>query len=263
MKDYLKKNRLTLIIVVATVTLAGVAIFTALRLYQLRGEPVAPTAPTSQPAASTGPFTINPKSGNWNYPGGFSVKNTSSTTVVVKWLLDCWDEAICTDSNGEETLLPDQSFEKGLGNICAKWQLDLEWADGEWGGIAEKSLDCGATTPTPCTYGSCGKLAFTISTPTSTPTGTPTTTPTSTPTGSPTPTATPTGTATSTPTNTPTTTPGPTNTPTSSPTTPPVGGVSPTTTPQPELPVAGIGMPTLVGIGFGGLLLIFAIALVL
>jgi len=156
MKDFLKKNGLTFAIVVATIVLAGVAIFTALRLYSLRGEPVAPTAPTSQPEA----FGETPQ-------------------------------------------------------------------------------------PTPCEYGSCTKLAFTLSTPT--PTGTPTSTPTS----SPTPT----------PTSNATSTPNPTNTPTNSPTQPPIGGID--STPQPELPEAGIAAPTLIGIGLGGLLLIFAIALVL
>ena len=47
-----KKRVVTIIIVVATVILAGVAVFTAMRLFQLRQEAVAPTAPTSQPAAA-------------------------------------------------------------------------------------------------------------------------------------------------------------------------------------------------------------------
>lgn len=44
----------------ATVVLGGVAVFTAIRLYQLRSEPVAPNAPDSQPAA--GNFTNPPSS---------------------------------------------------------------------------------------------------------------------------------------------------------------------------------------------------------
>ena len=47
-----KKKIVTIVIVLATILLAGVAIFTAVRLYQLRQQPVAPTAPTSEPAAS-------------------------------------------------------------------------------------------------------------------------------------------------------------------------------------------------------------------
>ncbi len=46
-----KKKIVTVLIVIATVILAGVAVFTAIRLYQLREEAVAPTAPTSEPAA--------------------------------------------------------------------------------------------------------------------------------------------------------------------------------------------------------------------
>jgi len=48
-----KKRIVTILIVIATVVLAGVAIFTAVRLYQLRQEAVAPTAPTSKPEAAT------------------------------------------------------------------------------------------------------------------------------------------------------------------------------------------------------------------
>ncbi len=48
-----KKRIVTILIVIATLALAGVAVFTAIRLYQLRQEPVAPTAPTSQPQAAT------------------------------------------------------------------------------------------------------------------------------------------------------------------------------------------------------------------
>ena len=48
-----KKKIITIVIVLATILLAGVAVFTAIRLYQLRQESVAPTAPTSKPAAAT------------------------------------------------------------------------------------------------------------------------------------------------------------------------------------------------------------------
>lgn len=52
MKDFLKNKVVTALIIIGTIILAGVAIFTALRLYQLRTRPVAPTAPESTPAAS-------------------------------------------------------------------------------------------------------------------------------------------------------------------------------------------------------------------
>jgi cytoskeletal protein RodZ len=46
------KNFTTIIIVIATVILAGVAVFTAIKLYQTRQGTVAPNAPTSKPAAA-------------------------------------------------------------------------------------------------------------------------------------------------------------------------------------------------------------------
>lgn len=52
MKDFLKGKFVTGVVIVATVILAGVAIFTAMKLYSLRKEGVAPTAPESNPAAS-------------------------------------------------------------------------------------------------------------------------------------------------------------------------------------------------------------------
>lgn len=45
------KKTVTILIIVATLVLAGIAIFTAIRLYQLRQQAVAPTAPESRPAA--------------------------------------------------------------------------------------------------------------------------------------------------------------------------------------------------------------------
>lgn len=47
-----KKKIVTVLIVIATVILAGVAVYTAIRLYQLRQEAVAPTAPAEPEAAA-------------------------------------------------------------------------------------------------------------------------------------------------------------------------------------------------------------------
>ena len=47
-----KKRIVTILIVIATIVLAGVAVFTAIRLYQLRQESVSPAAPTSEPEAA-------------------------------------------------------------------------------------------------------------------------------------------------------------------------------------------------------------------
>ena len=46
-----KKKIVTVLIVVATLVLAGIAVFTAVRLYQLRQQAVAPTAPEQPKAA--------------------------------------------------------------------------------------------------------------------------------------------------------------------------------------------------------------------
>ena len=51
MKNFLKGKFGTVVILLFTVILAGVAIFTALRLYQLRQQPVAPNVPSSIPRA--------------------------------------------------------------------------------------------------------------------------------------------------------------------------------------------------------------------
>lgn len=48
----MRKRIITILILAATIILAGVAVFTAIRLYQLRQEAVAPTAPTSRPRAA-------------------------------------------------------------------------------------------------------------------------------------------------------------------------------------------------------------------
>ena len=74
MKDFFKGKFITGLIVVATVILAGVAIFTAIRLYQLRQENISPTGPESEPAAwdcSNYTFAVN---GN----GGVTVANNST-----------------------------------------------------------------------------------------------------------------------------------------------------------------------------------------
>ncbi len=51
MREFFKNKAVTGLVVVATVILAGVAVFTAIKLYQLRDIQVTPTAPESQPIA--------------------------------------------------------------------------------------------------------------------------------------------------------------------------------------------------------------------
>lgn len=53
MKNFFKGKFGTIVIILATVILAGVAVFTAIRLYQLRSQPVAPNVPSSMPEAAT------------------------------------------------------------------------------------------------------------------------------------------------------------------------------------------------------------------
>jgi len=48
---FIKKNIITILIVLSTILLGGIAVFTAMRLYQLRREPVTPAQPQSTPSA--------------------------------------------------------------------------------------------------------------------------------------------------------------------------------------------------------------------
>jgi len=59
MQNFLKGKLGTILILVTTVVLAGVAIFTAVRLYQLRSQPVAPNVPSSFPKAQEVASTCN------------------------------------------------------------------------------------------------------------------------------------------------------------------------------------------------------------
>jgi cytoskeletal protein RodZ len=52
MKNFFNNKIVTVVILLATLVLAGIAIFTAIRLYQLRQQAVAPTAPESKPQAA-------------------------------------------------------------------------------------------------------------------------------------------------------------------------------------------------------------------
>ena len=51
MKDFFKNKVVTISIIVATLVLAGIAVFTAIRLFQLREQSVAPNVPSSRPRA--------------------------------------------------------------------------------------------------------------------------------------------------------------------------------------------------------------------
>jgi hypothetical protein len=181
MKDMFKNKIATGFVVLSTVILAGVAIFTAYRLYQLRTRPVAPTAPESRPSAGE----IQPES---------------------QEPISC--EALTFNLTEEPSITP-----------------------------------TGSLTPT---------VTPTVTvTPTLTPTVSPTLT--VTPTTSPTPTDTPLG----------GTSPTPTTSPTVTPTTAEIAQVSPTPDTGTTLPDAGMGLPAIIGIFTGILLMIAALVLAL
>lgn len=266
--EFIRKNFVTIMVVGATVVLAGVAIFTAMRLYNLRNNPVTPANP-GKSEASDSPLGIRPKSGNWNLPESFVVTNSSDKSVDVVWHIDCWDENVCQDSKDTVTLAPGQSFEQGLGLVCSQWQLDLNWSGTatdandvwDWAGVSEIGPDCDTNVGTDTATGS-GALA------TDQPIASPAADATASPeamtdnqnanasdyqitactafsfsvggaaaTNSPTVTSTPVSTAVATAT--------------------PVS----TATSAPQLPDAGVGLPTIIGIGAGAIMLILAVTL--
>ena len=150
----------TILIILVTIILAGVAIFTALRLYQLRQQSVAPNVPSSQPEAATSCTDDVKQCSDGSYVGRDPNNNCE--------FRPCPGEGVCINDVKQ---CPDGSYVKRVPPAC-------DFA--------------------PCA-GSC-LLGFTLSTQTSsptpratvTPTPTPTATPSNTPTGTPTPSRTPT-----------------------------------------------------------------------
>ena len=269
MKNFLKGKFSTVIILLFTVILAGVAIFTALRLYQLRQQPVAPNVPSSIPRAQevtptpqcslsftiSSVLTCQPETGaTWCSNPGVTVKTVDSD--VTNWsgcLTWCKanmtaDAPLCQyNADGPRNCWVKEAPVGGIGSCI--WKAKIP-------------------------YGSC----YQAGTPTPTPTGTPTTTPTGTPTPTPTPNSCngtcgsnyncgsglfcssgfcrnascPSdadcvcGTATPTPTPSHTATPIPTPTPTA-----------------PTLPESGTSWPTILGMGVGILIIIGSLLLAL
>ena len=76
-----KKKIVTILIVIATIALAGVAVFTAIRLYQLRQESVSPAAPTSQPAAAA-PVSCNALAFKLTTPAGSPTSTPSGSPTA-------------------------------------------------------------------------------------------------------------------------------------------------------------------------------------
>ncbi len=77
-----RRKLATLLVVLFTIGLAGVAVFTAVRLYQQRQQPVAPTAPTSIPRAQEASPTPSVTCSTINFdklPDGTAVDGTLSS----------------------------------------------------------------------------------------------------------------------------------------------------------------------------------------
>jgi hypothetical protein len=244
MKKFLEGKIATLAIVLVTVTLAGIAIFTAVRLYQLRQEPIAPTAP-SEPLAY---FECTEYNLLVDVDGTVRIHNVTDESRPTQ-NIDLFVDGQSIGNFNIPALNPDEVAILG----------DLNLAPGDYNWSISGVPGCtgeGSTTE------SCQEVVFEPlggnggEAPTSTPTSTPSVTPTSTLTPTPTTPAVGGG-PTSTPTNRPTSTPIPTNT--SAPTSTTVQ-TSPTSE---QLPDAGVGYPTIVLSVFGFLIVFFAIAIVI
>jgi len=259
MKGFIKGKLVTSLIVVATVILAGVAIFTAVRLYQLRNESVSLTGPEESKAWDCSKYTFD-VSGT----GQVTATNNSSrneppqqaNVYINEQLITTMDVPALTQ--GQSATLGQVSVPSGTFN----WRV-------------AGTVDCVSAGSSGEAPKACTSLAFNFTEPSSTPTSTPTAT--ATPTGSPT--NTPTGTITITPSTTvtpteppgdepsPTPTTGNTSTPTNTSTlTPTTGGDIAAVSPTPggvTLPDAGIPAPTIIAGLFGLALILFALILAL
>lgn len=69
MKNFSKNKMATTLVIVATVILAGVAIFSAVRLYNLRTESVTPSSPESEPSADCGEESCWEECNGWQNAG--------------------------------------------------------------------------------------------------------------------------------------------------------------------------------------------------
>ncbi|MBI4059040.1 hypothetical protein HY404_02240 [Candidatus Microgenomates bacterium] len=203
-------NLKSILIIIATVILAAIAVFTAWRLYQLRSEPVAPTAPKKAPAAenkacSALTFTI-------------ATATASPTATPVPCTVTCAQADLNKDNKVtilDLTKLGQCTGKTPTGN-CAGTDLNKDNV------VDQKDADCVKTV----WQQTCS--AATAS-PTASPTSTATARPTATATAAPTSSAAPT--ATSAPAATATTR---------------AGTAAPTATAA-ALPVAGMSWPAVVG----------------
>jgi len=111
-----KSKIVTFLIVGATLVLAGIAVFTAIRLYTLRNQPVAPTAPESEPSAAASGTTLSDENfeievidvGPGNYESqlcGADGKDTEAKSVGSDTLTQEYKITNKTSDNYELTLI--------------------------------------------------------------------------------------------------------------------------------------------------------------
>lgn len=165
-----KKRIVTILIVIATLVLAGVAVFTAIRLYQLRQQSVTPTTPESTPSAAT---TCTEQC-----PGSDGVLRN------------------CTPPESDGTSEDSLCNAAGRVESCGGEQYCCPAVGGTW-----------TTDMSTCAAEACTQLTFTVESPSPSPSGSPTSTPSGSPTATPTESPTATTTATATATSSPTTEP--------------------------------------------------------
>lgn len=174
MKNFIKGKLGTALIIVVTLVLAGIAVFTAYRLYELRQQPVAPNVPSSMPKAQEDTTGANVAPNCHKVYTVTTIDRPTPTPVVVSCNVNC-----------NLTVTPQIRCETGL--VCEPPTIDAE--DGI-SGISEgvgglcRNPDCPEETDCVCPGN-----------PTATPTTNPTITPTPTPTSTTRPTATATPTA--------------------------------------------------------------------
>ena len=244
MKDIVKGKFFTILTITVTVILAGVAIFTAISLYQLRQESVSPASPESEPAA----WDCRNYTFSLSTIGVVSVSNSSNRNEPPQQAQVLINEQLVTTLN-VPALPAGQSATLGTVNVPGgtfSWKI-LGTVDCQNSGTI-------TSAPVACTH-----LKFTITTTTVTPSPSeevePTVTPTTT--SAPTPTDKPLGGEEITPTPTPQAmaTPTPTQTPQQ---------IAAQITPTPgghTLPDAGISTPTLFGLSLGILIIVAAVLL--
>lgn len=256
MKDSFRSKFFTILTVTITVVLAGVAIFTAVRLYQLRQESVSPASPESEPAA----WDCKNYTFSLSAVGVVSVSNNSSRSEPPQQAKVYINEQLV--ATFDVPALP-VGQSATLGTVNVPTDASFSWK-------VLGTLDCqnsGTITPTPI---ACKELQFTITTAEPTVTTTLTPTPIPTTTSTPTPTDKPIGGNSPTPTDKPlggeSVSPTPvlesTVTSTPTPTSQQIAQVSPDSRGQ-TLPDAGISTPTLFGLSLGFLMIMTALFLAL